>query len=73
MFGPFIVRSPTGRRCITTATDAAAFIRAVDCPARPHWRIAQRMVEWAWMSEADEKAAELAFKNAHAIYGILDG
>lgn len=72
MFGPFMVQSPTGRRCITTAMDAAAFIRAVGYPARPHWRIARRMVEWAWMSEADEKAAELAFKNALAIDGMLD-
>lgn len=71
MFGPFLVESATGLRRITTPADAAAFIRAVDRTTRPHWRIAQRMVDWAWMSAADEEAADMAFRNALEIDGLL--
>jgi hypothetical protein len=53
-FGPFTVKSPTEKLKIVTPN------RPVPC--RPHWRIAHRMLEVAWMSDADHAAAEYAFR-----------
>ncbi len=47
------------------------FHRSLDHTSRPHWRIASRMLEWAWMSAADEEAANVAFRNALEIDGLL--
>jgi hypothetical protein len=71
MFGPFQVSSAAGLRRITSSADAIAFIRSLDDTSRPHWRIASRMLEWAWMSAADEEAANVAFRNALEIDGLL--
>lgn len=71
MFGPFVVSSTAGLRRITSPSDAIAFMRSLDHTSRPHWRIASRMVEWAWMSAADEEAANMAFRNALEVDGLL--
>lgn len=71
MFGPFLVSSATGLRRITSPADAIAFMRSLDHTSRPHWRIASRMVEWAWMSAADEEAANMAFRNALEVDDLL--
>lgn len=63
-FGPFTVKSPTGTLKIVTTGSASAFVRTVGYLARPHWRIAHRMLEVAWMSDADHAAAEYAFRHA---------
>ncbi len=64
IFGPFRVKSATGVRPITSVEDASQFIRSVEYRTRPHWRIAERMLEFAWMSDADSAAAEYAFRHA---------
>lgn len=64
MFGPFLVSSAVGLRRITSPAEAVSFMRSLDHTSRPHWRIASRMLEWAWMSAADEEAADMAFRNA---------
>jgi hypothetical protein len=71
MFGPFLVSSAAGLRRISSPADAAAFIKGIDHTSRPPWRIASRMLEWAWMSAADEEAADMAFRNALEIDGLL--
>ncbi len=64
IFGPFRVKSATGVRPITNVEDARHFVRSVESRSRPHWRIAERMLEFAWMSDADSAAAEYAFRHA---------
>lgn len=71
MFGTFRIDPAAGLRRITTQADATTFIRAIDRSTRPHRRIAQRMADWAWMSAADEEAADMAFRNALEIKGLL--
>lgn len=64
MFGPFLVKSAAGPLRIIDTEHARRYIQSVDHRARPHWRVAERMIQFAWMSELDNEAAELAFRNA---------
>jgi len=47
VFGPFTVQSPLGKPKIVNtarAARASAYVRSVQGHARPHWRIAHRML-----------------------------
>ena len=71
VFGPFTVQSALGKHKISNTASASAYLRSVEGNARPHWRIAHRMLEFAWMSDADHAAAEYAFRHALEIDGLL--
>ena len=70
-FGPFLVRSPIGDQRIQTTDDALSYVRATGGRAIPHWRVAERMLEVAWMSADDAVAAEYAFREALMRDGLL--
>jgi hypothetical protein len=63
-FGPFLVKSKLGQQQIYSHEDALRYIRTLGKRSVPHWRVAERMLEIAWMSFDDEVAAEYAFRAA---------
>lgn len=70
-FGPFVAQSPSGRFNIGSLEQALRFVRTAGSRAIPHWRIAERMLEVAWMSADDHAAAEFAFRSALIIDEML--
>ncbi len=50
-----------------------AFVRSLDPPHRTanHWKVAERMIHFAWMSAEDEALAEQAFQIALETDGLL--
>ena len=51
---------------IVSSTAAIAFVRSLEPSYRTsyHWKVAARMIHFAWMSLEDEALAEQAFKIA---------
>src|ERR1700677_2693450 len=62
-FGPFRVKAKFGEQRIATSAAAMAFVRSLEPPLRTsyHWKVAERMIHFAWMSAEDEALAERAF------------
>jgi hypothetical protein len=62
-FGPFRVKARFGELNIATSTAAMAFVRSLEPSHRApyHWKVAERMLHFAWMSAEDEALAEQAF------------
>jgi hypothetical protein len=65
-FGPFRVKAKFGELNIGTSGAAMAFVRSLEPPLRTsyHWKVAERLIHFAWMSAEDEALAEQAFKIA---------
>jgi hypothetical protein len=65
-FGPFRVKAKFGQTNIATSAAAMAFVRSLEPPNRGsyHWKVAERMIHFAWMSAEDEALAEQAFRTA---------
>jgi hypothetical protein len=65
-FGPFRVKANFGEIRIATSAAAMAFVRSLEPSYRTsyHWKVAERMIHFAWMSAEDEAFAEQAFKIA---------
>jgi hypothetical protein len=65
-FGPFRVKAKFGEQRIATSAAALAFLRGLDPSLRTsfHWKVAERMIHFAWMSAEDEALAERAFQIA---------
>jgi hypothetical protein len=65
-FGPFRVKARFGELNIATSAAAMAFVRSLEPSQRTsyHWKVAERMIHFAWMSAEDEALAEQAFKIA---------
>jgi hypothetical protein len=65
-FGPLRVKAKFGEINIATSAAAMAFLRSLEPPHRVsyHWKVAERMIHFAWMSAEDEALAEHAFKIA---------
>jgi hypothetical protein len=65
-FGPFRVKAKFGETNIATAAAAMAFVRSLEPSNRAsyHWKVAERMIHFAWMSAEDEALAEQAYKIA---------
>ena len=65
-FGPFRVKAKFGETNILSSTAAMAFVRSLEPSYRTsyHWKVAERMIHFAWMSVEDEALAEKAFKIA---------
>jgi hypothetical protein len=65
-FGPFRVKAKFGEIKIATSAAAMAFVRGLEPSYRVsyHWKVAERMIHFAWMSAEDEILAEQAFKIA---------
>jgi hypothetical protein len=61
-FGPFRVRAEFGELNIATSAAAMAFVRSLEPPLRTsyRWKVAERMLHFAWMSAEDEAMAEQA-------------
>ena len=72
-FGPFRVKARFGQTNIATSAAAMAFVRSLEPPHRVsyHWKVAERMIHFAWMSAEDEALAEQAFKIALQTDGLL--
>ena len=68
-FGPFRVKAKFGEH----SAAAMAFVRSLDPPHRTanHWKVAERMIHFAWMSAEDEALAEQAFQIALETDGLL--
>jgi hypothetical protein len=51
------------RNNIATSAAAMAFVRSLEPSHRAsyHWKVAERMIHFAWMSAEDEALAEQAF------------
>lgn len=51
-FGPFRVRAKFGELNIATSGAAMAFVRSLEPSHRAsyHWKVAERMIQVAWMS-----------------------
>ena len=64
--GPFRVKAKFGEIKIATSAAAMAFVRSLEPSYRVsyHWKVAERMIHFAWMSAEDEILAEQAFKIA---------
>jgi hypothetical protein len=62
-FGPFRVKAKFGELRIATSAAAMAFVRSLEPSHRAsyHWKVAERMIHFAWMSAEDEALAEQAF------------
>jgi hypothetical protein len=62
-FGPFRVKAKSGELRIATSAAAMAFVRSLEPSHRAsyHWKVAERMIHFAWMSAEDEALAEQAF------------
>ena len=62
-FGPFRVKTKFGEINIATSAAAMALVRSLDPSQRGsyHWKVAERMIHFAWMSAEDEALAEQAF------------
>jgi hypothetical protein len=65
-FGPFRVKAKFGEQRIATSAAAMVFVRGLDPSLRIsyHWKVAERMIHFAWMSAEDEALAEQAFQIA---------
>jgi hypothetical protein len=65
-FGPFRVKAKFGETNIATSAAAMAFVRSLGPSNRVsyHWKVAERMIHFAWMSAEDEALAEQAYKIA---------
>jgi hypothetical protein len=65
-FGPFRAKAKFGETNIATSVAAMAFVRSLEPIHRVsyHWKVAERMIHFAWMSAEDEALAEQAFKIA---------
>ena len=65
-FGPFRVKAKSGELRIATSAAAMAFVRSLEPSRRTsyHWKVAERMIHFAWMSAEDEALAERAFQIA---------
>jgi hypothetical protein len=65
-FGPFRVKAQFGEANIATSAAAMAFVRSLEPIRRVsyNWKVAERMIHFAWMSAEDEALAEQAFKIA---------
>jgi len=72
-FGPFRVRAEFGELNIATSAAAMAFVRSLEAPLRTsyRWKVAERMIHFAWMSAEDEALAEQAFSIALETDGLL--
>jgi hypothetical protein len=72
-FGPFRVKAKFGEQRIATSAGAMAFVRSLQPPLRSsyHWKVAERMIHFAWMSAEDEALAERAFMIALETDGLL--
>jgi hypothetical protein len=72
-FGPFRVKVKFGEQRIATSAAAMAFVRSLEPPHRTsyHWKVAERMIHFAWMSAEDEALAEQAFQIALETDGLL--
>jgi hypothetical protein len=72
-FGPFRVKVKFGEQRIATSAAAMAFVRSLEPPHRTsyHWKVAERMIHFAWMSAEDEALAEQAFMIALETDGLL--
>jgi hypothetical protein len=73
VFGPFRVKAKFGETNIATSAAAMAFVRALEPSYRVsyHWKVAERMIHFAWMSAEDETLAEQAFRMALGTDGLL--
>jgi hypothetical protein len=73
-FGPFRVKAQFGELNIATSAAALAFVRSVDPSARTsyHWKVAERMLHFAWISAEDENLAQQAFRIALETEGLLN-
>jgi hypothetical protein len=72
-FGPFRVKAKFGELNIATSAAAMAFVRSLEPPQRAsyHWKVAERMIHFAWMSAEDVALAEQAFMIALETDGLL--
>jgi len=72
-FGPFRVKAKFGEQRIATSAAAMAFVRSLEPSHRTsyHWKVAERMIHFAWMSAEDEALAEQAFMIALETDGLL--
>jgi hypothetical protein len=72
-FGPFRVRAKLGELKIADSAAAMAFVRSLEPSRRTsyHWKVAERMIHFAWMSAEDEALAEQAFMIALETDGLL--
>jgi hypothetical protein len=66
IFGPFRVKANFGEADVATSAAATAFVRSLAPSYRAsyHWKVAERMIQFAWMSAEDKALAEQAFKTA---------
>jgi hypothetical protein len=71
-FGPFRVKAKSGELRIATSA-AVAFVRSLEPSRRTsyHWKVAERMIHFAWMSAEDEAFVEQAFMIALETDGLL--
>jgi hypothetical protein len=55
-FGPFRVKAKFGEQRIATSAGAMAFMRSLEPSRRTsyQWKVAERMIHFAWMSAEDE-------------------
>jgi hypothetical protein len=72
-FGPFRVKAKFGETNIATSATGMAFVRSLEPSHRTtyHWKVAKRMIHFAWMSAEDEALAQQAFKIALETDGLL--
>ena len=72
-FGRFRVKARFGELNIATSAAAMAFVRSLEPSRRTsyHWKVAERMIHFAWMSAEDEALAEQAFQIALETDGLL--
>ena len=72
-FGPFRVKAKFGEQRIATSGAAMAFVRGLGPRHRTtyHWKVAERMIHFAWTSAEDEAFAEQAFMIALEADGLL--
>jgi hypothetical protein len=72
-FGPFRAKAEFGEINIVSSAAAMAFVRSLEPSYRTsyHWKVAERMIQFAWMSAEDEVLAEQAFRTALETDGLL--
>jgi hypothetical protein len=72
-FGPFRVRAQFGEQRIATSAAAMTYVRGLDPSLRNmyHWKVAERMLHFAWMSTEDDAMAKKAFQIALETDGLL--
>ena len=74
-FGPFKIKANLGETIIAGPTAANTFMRSLG-PEHRHtyqWKVVERMLEVAWMSEDSENLAARAFKIALETDNFLIG